>query len=65
MPLTSSPGLPANPARSTNPSAQPARAADRIPAQRLFQGGREILIDHNNEIYRLRITKNDKLILTK
>lgn len=31
----------------------------------LFQGSQEILIAHNGEHYRLRITKNGKLILTK
>ena len=31
----------------------------------LFQGHRELIILHNNETYRLRITKTDKLILTK
>ncbi len=36
-----------------------------IPASLLFQGSREILIDRNGEIYRLSITKNGKLILTK
>jgi len=41
----------------------PAQAS--IAAQQLFQGSQEILINHNGDIYRLRITKNDKLILTK
>jgi hypothetical protein len=36
-----------------------------IPTDFLFQGGQEILINHNGEHYRLRITKNGKLILTK
>lgn len=36
-----------------------------IRAERLFRGGQEILIDHQGETYRLRITKNGKLILTK
>ena len=31
----------------------------------LFQGSQEILINHNGEPYRLRITKSGKLILTK
>ncbi len=33
--------------------------------EELFQGEGEILIDHHGEQYRLSITKNDKLILTK
>jgi hemin uptake protein HemP len=36
-----------------------------IPADLLFRGSQEILITHNGEIYRLRITRNGKLILTK
>lgn len=36
-----------------------------IPTDLLFQGKQEILISHNGEHYRLRITKNGKLILTK
>ena len=38
---------------------------DVIPTDFLFQGRQEILISHNGEHYRLRITKNAKLILTK
>jgi len=37
----------------------------RLTTESLFEGRTEILIVHNNEEYRLRITKNDKLILTK
>ncbi|MDA8128074.1 MAG: hemin uptake protein HemP [Betaproteobacteria bacterium] len=36
-----------------------------VPADSLFQGGQEVLIRHNGEHYRLRITKSGKLILTK
>ncbi len=36
-----------------------------IPTEFLFQGNQEILISHRGEHYRLRITKNGKLILTK
>ncbi len=31
----------------------------------LFRGSREILIVHGDHTYRLRITRQDKLILTK
>ena len=44
---------------------QRARAQGSIATQQLFQGSQEILIDHHGETYRLRITKNGKLILTK
>lgn len=49
----------------------PAEAGQRtlppgaIPTDFLFQGNQEILISHHGEHYRLRITKNGKLILTK
>jgi hemin uptake protein HemP len=31
----------------------------------LLEGQREILIIHADDVYRLRVTRNDKLILTK
>ncbi len=31
----------------------------------IFQGGKEVLIEHHGEYYQLRITRNGKLILTK
>lgn len=31
----------------------------------LLGSRRELFIDHRGEVYRLRITRNDKLILTK
>jgi len=37
----------------------------RVTSGELFGTQGEIVIEHNNEEYRLRITKNDKLILTK
>lgn len=49
----------------------PAQAGQRtcppapIPADLLFQGYQEIRIAHGDETYRLRLTRNDKLILTK
>ena len=43
----------------------PAGTKPRIESDRLFQGGSEIVIVHQNEEYSLRITRNGKLILTK
>ena len=37
----------------------------RIDSRRLLSGGRELVIDHAGQQYRLRLTRNDKLILTK
>jgi hemin uptake protein HemP len=36
-----------------------------VPSAALFQGRREIVIIHHGQEYRLRITRADKLILTK
>lgn len=36
-----------------------------IESAALFKGTREIVIDHNGEFYRLRITRQGKLILNK
>ncbi len=36
-----------------------------IRSEVLFQGRREIVIRHNGQDYRLRITANEKLILTR
>jgi len=40
-------------------------ANNRIDSQALFDGSREIVIAHGSEIYRLRVTAQNKLILTK
>jgi len=37
----------------------------RVESATLFEGGREVVIVHHGQEYRLRITKSDKLILTK
>jgi hemin uptake protein HemP len=37
----------------------------RVDSARLFEGARELLIDHEGECYRLRWTSKGKLILTK
>lgn len=37
----------------------------RLNTSDLFNGETAITIEHKNEEYRLRITSNDKLILTK
>jgi len=48
------------------PAAPPRPCAPaEIPASTLFQGRQEIRIEHQGEQYRLRITRNGKLILTK
>lgn len=44
--------------------AQPV-AAGALDSNALLRGTREVLIQHRGETYRLRHTRNDKLILTK
>ena len=66
--------LPAAASRLAHPlprlSLRP-RAADAVPAvrrvssQSLLDGERELVIQHQGSEYHLRLTRNDKLILTK
>jgi hemin uptake protein HemP len=49
-------------------SPPPSPAATQTPVfdvRELLGGGREAIIIHAGERYRLRVTANDKLILTK
>lgn len=46
-------------------SGERARALNRVDSDRLLSGGRELVIDHAGQEYHLRLTRNDKLILTK
>lgn len=56
------PSLPSGPRHEpAAPGAQPAE----VESVGLLQGRREVLIRHGNDCYRLRHTRNDKLILTK
>jgi hemin uptake protein HemP len=55
--------LPTQPSQvptSAVPSALPV-----VDSSVLLQGGRELLIRHNGDHYRLRLTQAGKLILTK
>lgn len=40
-------------------------ALRRVSSTALFRDGREVIIVHRGQEYRLRITRSDKLILTK
>ena len=42
-----------------------ARAVRRVDSQALLQGARELVIRHQGGEYHPRLTRNDKLILTK
>jgi hemin uptake protein HemP len=45
-------------------SAHPPRAS-RVSSCNLLAGRRELVIEHAGQEYHLRLTRNDKLILTK
>ncbi len=47
---------PAPPTRQTQP---------RLRSQDLFRDSNELIIEHQGQEYRLRLTRNDKLILNK
>ena len=47
------------------PSAQVRPDPAALESRQLLQGRNEVLIRHGGEVYRLRHTRNDKLILTK
>lgn len=49
---------------SSGKPATPPRPVT-LASNDLFQGNREVLIEHNGEVYRLRITRTGKLILNK
>ena len=42
-----------------------SRGLSRIDSGRLLAGARELVIEHAGQEYHLRLTRNDKLILTK
>jgi len=46
------------------PSPTPATAR-RVSSHALLEGERELVIQHQGSEYHLRLTRNDKLILTK
>jgi hemin uptake protein HemP len=53
-----------------HPAKAPANSPHAVQTpvfdvRELLGGGREIIIVHGSERYRLRVTANDKLILTK
>ncbi len=45
---------------------QPLRmSSPRLRSEDLFRGTHELVIEHQGQEYRLRLTRNDKLILNK
>jgi hemin uptake protein HemP len=66
MPVVDVPPLPPSPARVMS-AGRPAAAvhAPAVDSRALLNGAREIEIVHGDSVYRLRHTRNDKLILVK
>ncbi len=52
-------------AASRDPRMPAPAPTSEVDSRRLLQGQREVVIRHGGECYRLRHTRNDKLILTK
>jgi len=52
-------------AKVTNEERSIPLADNRLNSRDLFAASREITISHGDEIYRLRLTAQNKLILTK
>lgn len=53
------------PPTSLPPLPQPIGLAPAFDSRELMRGTREVLIHHAGQVYRLRHTRNDKLILVK
>ena len=49
-----------------HPAAAPSGGSPRrLALEAILDGRREVIIHHRGEDYRLRLTSNDKLLLTK
>ena len=55
---------PADGLAATGANTEPAAGVVRIKSEDLFGQQREVEIDHQGRIYRLRLTQLNKLILT-
>jgi hemin uptake protein HemP len=53
------------PAVLSPPTAPRSGDAPALDSRQLFRQTREVLIQHNGAVYRLRLTRAGKLILTK
>ena len=51
-------------AASPRPLASSGSVPRKILSQELFKGNREVMIEHGNRVYCLRVTISGKLILT-
>lgn len=51
--------------RPLPPASLLAAGVAELCSSELLRGAREVVIRHGDQVYRLRHTRNDKLILTK
>ena len=63
MPRPDESVLPVSPEQRKPPSSREPQA--EFDSRELMRGGREVLIRHAGQVYRLQHTRNDKLILVK
>jgi hemin uptake protein HemP len=56
---------PSTPEKANAGDRAPGEMPRRVPLSRILGTDREIVIEFNGADYRLRITRNQKLILTK
>jgi hemin uptake protein HemP len=54
-----------SPTSKPQEKAVPSTSTRRIDLKDVLGDGREVIICHGSEEYRLRLTSNDKLLLTK
>ncbi len=47
------------------PSVSPHPQLPRLRSEDLFRSSPELIIEHQGQEYRLRLTRNDKLVLNK
>ena len=64
MPTSHEPPPPPQPSRET-PNPAPAELPQSVDFEQLAGGAREVQIIFHGQVYRLRKTRNERLILTK
>lgn len=63
--MTASAGNKPHTPETTPAPATEAPSVARVPSESLFAGKTEVVITHGGEAYRLRLTRQNRLILTK
>jgi hemin uptake protein HemP len=59
------PPLAQSPVRAANPGGTQQRNLPRVRSRDLLRDSNLIMIEHDGDLYYLRMTRNNKLILTK